>query len=213
MNNKENILTLETRRKIYQMISKYPGLHLRELARKIDIPKSTLVYHIHYLQKKNIISSSDSKGYDRFFISENFNKKNKDIIAVIREKVPLNLILYFCIIPSSNQKDIVAFAEKWEKHHVKIPRTLKKHPTTLAFHLNKLIELGLIDRIQYKNEVIYTLKDHELIFDLLITYKNKLFGKDVKKVLYYMQDPQNLSKIVDRISNQIFDVFPHPYYF
>ncbi len=38
----DDILTLEIRGGIYNFILKYPGLHLREISRRMDIPFSTL---------------------------------------------------------------------------------------------------------------------------------------------------------------------------
>jgi predicted transcriptional regulator len=212
LKHREEIFTLDIRRKIYIKISKYPGLHLRELSRILNMPKSTLVYHINYLLKRNIISVEKSSGYERFYISRKFNKKDKELINVIREKVPQNLILYFCLFPVTNQREIVSFAKRWENHWVKIPRNLKKHPTTLSFHLNKLVEHGLINRFDIGNEVVYFLNDLEDIIDLLIMYEKRLFGKDVKRVIYYMQHQKNVNNVTDKILNKIFDYFPHPYF-
>ncbi len=212
MKNREEIFNLDLRRKIYQNISRYPGLHLRELSRKMDMPKSTLVYHTNYLLKRNLISINDSSGYERFFILRDFNNKNKKLIALIREKVPLNLILYFCLYQNTNQREIISFAQRWEKHPVKIAKTLNKHPTTLSYHLNKLVEQGVIERIEKGNEVIYSLKDMESIIDLIITYNKRLFGKDLKKILKWMQDETGVSLVVDKVMKNIFDIFPHPYY-
>jgi len=212
LKHREEIFTIDIRRNIYQKISKFPGLHLRELSRILNKPKSTLVYHLNYLNKRNIIISYKSSGYERFYVSKKFNKKDKELINVIREKVPQNLILYFCLFPVSNQREIIKFAKRWENHWVKVPSNLKKHPTTLAFHLNKLVELNIINRKDVGNEVIYTLNDLEDIIDLLIVYDKRLFGKDVKRILYWMENQKNVDNVTDKIINKIFDYFPHPYH-
>ena len=212
MKHRDEIFTLELRRQIYQNILKYPGLHLRELSREMNLPKSTLVYHINHLLKRNMISINDSSGYERFFIKEEFNNKNKKLIALIREKVPHNLILYFCLYQKTNQRELIDFAKRWENHPSKIAKSLNKHPTTLSYHLNKLVELGIIDRIQKGNEVMYSLNDIEGIYDLLITYNKRLFGNNFKKVIKWMQDDSGTTLIVDKVMKNLFDVFPHPYY-
>ena len=51
MISKKNILKLEIRRKIYDFVDKNPGLHVREISRRMDIPINTLIYHIKYLKK------------------------------------------------------------------------------------------------------------------------------------------------------------------
>ena len=49
--DEELALKLETRRKIYTHILKAPGLHEREISRVLNIPLSTLDYHIQFLNK------------------------------------------------------------------------------------------------------------------------------------------------------------------
>jgi predicted transcriptional regulator len=212
LKHREEIFSLEIRRKIYKKISRYPGLHLRELSRILNLPKSTLVYHINYLTKRNIIAIDKSSGYERLYVSKKFNKKDKELINLIREKVPQNLILYFCLFPITNQREIVKFAKRFENHWVKVPKNLKKHPTTLAFHLNKLVEIGIIERFDVGNEVVYSLNDLEDILDLLIIYEKRLFGKDVERILYWMQNQNLVDTATDNILNKMFDYFPHPYH-
>lgn len=48
---KEDYLALETRKKIYELISSSPGLHKREIARELNMSLSTVDYHLHYMEK------------------------------------------------------------------------------------------------------------------------------------------------------------------
>ena len=89
---------------------------------------------------------------------------------------------------------------------------LKKHPTTLAFHLNKLVELDLIERIRVGNKIRYKLKNPEIIYDLLISYDRRLFGKAVHDVIYWMEHPDTSTVLVDRIAGAMFEILPHPYH-
>ena len=47
-----NIMKLEPRQKIFNYIQKYPGMHLRDISRQTNIPKTTLVHHLKYLKKQ-----------------------------------------------------------------------------------------------------------------------------------------------------------------
>lgn len=74
----EKILNLEKRRIIHNIILKNPGIHLREIVRKSKIPKSTLKYHIIYLEKQNLIIKKVDRGCSRYFVSNavgNYEKK------------------------------------------------------------------------------------------------------------------------------------------
>lgn len=51
--DEEQALDLEIRRKIYNHIVNSPGLYERELSRALNIPLSTLDYHLYYLKKES----------------------------------------------------------------------------------------------------------------------------------------------------------------
>jgi predicted transcriptional regulator len=51
MISREEILKLETRRKIYKIILENPGLHLREILRRTKLSYGVLSYHLKYLKK------------------------------------------------------------------------------------------------------------------------------------------------------------------
>ena len=53
---KNKILELPQRRIIFNYISEHPGLHLRELSRRIDIPYSSIRYHLYYQEKRSRIN-------------------------------------------------------------------------------------------------------------------------------------------------------------
>jgi len=51
MISNKNILEHDIRQKIYRFILENSGLHLREISRRMAIPKSTLRHHLKYLNK------------------------------------------------------------------------------------------------------------------------------------------------------------------
>ena len=55
MISKNEIFELETRKRIFNFIKDHPGFHRRELERVLNIPFSTLTYHVRYLEKNELI--------------------------------------------------------------------------------------------------------------------------------------------------------------
>ena len=124
MTSKYQILELEIRRKIYHFISKYPGLHFREICRKLDIPRSTLSYHLKYLEKRKLISSKHECIYTRFYvINENGAGYNK-LLHFLRQDTPRNILLYMLTYISASQAEL--------------SEAIEKHPTTIMTHLKRL---------------------------------------------------------------------------
>ncbi|KAA0002848.1 MAG: transcriptional regulator [Thermoplasmata archaeon] len=162
---KEDSLALETRRKIYNLILNYPGLHEREIARKLNISLSTLDYHLHYLEKREIIVSKKDGRYTRYFASLKVGMQDKKIIAILRQKTPRKIVLFLLMHPGSIHKEIC--------------EGVKKSPSTISFHLKKMIDAGIIEAVSLGRETAYSVKDEEEVVKMLITYKNTFLDSAV----------------------------------
>jgi len=178
------ILEFKRRREIYEFISQNSGLHMRDISRKLNVPFTSLKYHLNYLEKKGFIISRDDGKYSRYFISLEVGEKEKRILNCLRKRTTLHIILWFFIAVQCSQKDISRF--------------LEKHPTTISFHLRKMIQAGIIEQVsidkgviyndtppitinrpQVSSEKIYVLQDPWMIYDLLIKNKENLGDKEV----------------------------------
>lgn len=182
------ILEFKRRREIYEFISQNSGLHMRDISRKLNVPFTSLKYHLNYLEKKELIISRYDGKYSRYFISLEIGEKEKRILNCLRKRTTLHIILWFFIAVQCSQKDISRF--------------LEKHPTTISFHLRKMIQAGIIEQVsidkgviyndtppitinrpQVSSEKIYVLQDPWMIYDLLIKNKENLSDKEVVTVI------------------------------
>ena len=180
----DTILELKKRREIYEFIQNNSGLHMRDLSRKMNIPFTTLQYHLNYLEKKGYIISKDDGKYTRYFISLEIGEKEKRILNCLRKKTTLHIILWFFIAQQCSQKDLSRF--------------LEKHPATISFHLRNMLYAGIIkqvsidngviykdalpnviERTQISSEKIYILQDSWMIYNLLIKHKENLSDKEI----------------------------------
>jgi DNA-binding Lrp family transcriptional regulator len=180
----DTILELRKRREIYEYISKNSGLHMRDISRKMNIPFTTLQYHLNYLEKREYIISKDDGKYIRYFISLEIGEKEKRILNCLRKKTSLHIILWFFIAQQCSQKDLSRF--------------LEKHPTTIGFYLRNMVNAGIIkhvsiengviykdtlpnviERSQISSEKIYVLQDSWMIYNLLIKHKENLSDKEI----------------------------------
>jgi predicted transcriptional regulator len=163
---REKIIKIGTRKDIYDFISKCPGLHLNELSRKTNIPKTTMYYHLNYLKKRGILTTRNEGRYVRYYIANKLGEEDKKIINLLRQDVPYKIIMLLYLNPNSTQ--------------VEISKHLKKHPTTISFHLDKLINLNIIEGIPIGNEIHYCVMNQDYISDLLIKYGEIFLDYDVK---------------------------------
>jgi len=153
----KDIIELENRRKIFNIILKNPGLHLSKIAEQLSLRISHVEYHLLYLEKNQIITSQKEAGYARYYIKGKTGIKDKKILAVLRQEVPLKIVLFMLKHPISKHKEILK--------HFNISKS------TLSYHLKKLMKKEIITIYSDGEESGYLIINKREIIDLLIKYK------------------------------------------
>jgi len=231
---KSEILYLEIRRKLFNYIKDNPGLHLHELARNINMNYHNLRYHIRHLEKHDMVVLKTNNYYTHVYPKENLSKREKEILNIIRQETPRNMLLIFINYLISSQNDL--------------SEMLDKHPTTIEYHLKKLKKVGLIQNVQSKdgkvhlefknkyiilrskkiNEKIYAINDFSLIIHVFLNYRKSLekdeifkfclerwleaYNRAIKKNRRVHHDFKDcIDDRVDIVINILFDIFPSPY--
>lgn len=223
---------LEPRQRIFNYIKKNPGLHLRELSRKINIPKTTLRYHLRFLKKQNLIAVKSEGVYRRIHVIDKLGTRDREILNLLRQEVPCKILLYLSSLIICSQ--------------IELSKELDKSPTTIEFHLKKLVDMDIIKpttiengficrrkdssyirgRSPVKSEIIYRLKDHDtylVIHRLLVKYGASF--PDQKTIAIIINDNKtvDMSKDLPKIINHfnlgiketldaLYEIFPHPYH-
>jgi predicted transcriptional regulator len=150
-------LELEIRRKIYDLIGKNPGLHLSKIAELLDIRKSLIEYHLLYMEKSEVITSTKDTGYTRYYVVGEIGSREKRFLSVMRQETPLRIVLFLVKNTNARHKEIL------EQFHIA--------PSTLSYHLKKLIDNEIIIASLDGEEKRYGLKDEKATVGLLIRYK------------------------------------------
>ncbi len=214
MLKKKKILDFEKRKEIYNLILENPGLHLRELERKLNFSFGALRYHLNYMMKRGLITKQHDRGFLRYFVSENVGNGDKDLLSAFRQPVLRKMFLVFLLCPDKKVffkedfKDI-PFIRKWYNAGKWV---VSKHRTTLEFHLKKLVENNILQPVKIKRKVGYIfVKDEEEILDFLIKYNQALPYKEVDGLVYWA-NRLIIPNITDPIMDSILEIFPHPYH-
>ena len=150
----------DTRIRLYSLIMQNPGLHLSKIADVLEMSSPLAEYHLSYLEKNSyIMSVPDEKGYyKRFYVaSSEVGREDKKQLALLRQEQLLKIVLLLI------------------KHqvlrHKEISEKLKISPSTLSYHLNKLVEQGIIEVATFGEEKGYTLKNSREITWMVRRYK------------------------------------------
>jgi len=179
MKIKEKVLENEHRRTIYNFVKENPGLHLRELQRRLKIPLSTLEYHLDYLERKEILSLEDDRRYCRYFAEEHTDEE-KRLLSALRQKRLREIILLVL------SEERVCFKE--------LSREIKIADSTLSHYLGFLAEKEILVKERIGAETCYTVKSEKTVVTSLLCYRTSFVDKLVDNVLALFLDVDYVKK-------------------
>jgi predicted transcriptional regulator len=194
---KNTLLELEKRRQIYDYILKHPGIHISDLSKKLDLPRSTLVYHLRYLKKLGFIDETRCKKYTRYYVSKEIDRTHKKILNLFREEATRRIGLYL----AQNQLSSVN----------EISKNMNKDRSTISYHLKKLNDAGILKHYKINGEKKYCLYEGNGLL-LWITFTNEdIFDEETKRVIKKLRRKMDKHG-VDKILEIVLEILPHPYH-
>lgn len=127
------ILNNPNRNLIYSTINEQPGIHLRELTGKTDLPLHTICWHLMILKKFNFIKSIKFKNYFCF--------GNVDI--------PDNLLIKHHVLRNElNTKIIYELVQEPKIKLSDLSKKLNTSRSTIQYHIRELENAGIIAKMQ-----------------------------------------------------------------
>ncbi len=154
---KEDPLELDTRKRIYSLVESTPGIHFREISRRLDIPMGVVEYHLHYLLKKDMIIAKMEGRYKRYYTEGKVGSRDKKVLAFLRKEVPRNIIMHLMLEPGTRHKDLKV--------------KLGISGSTLTFHLKKMIKKEVVKEEEVEGGKGYFVVDPEAVSRTLIVFK------------------------------------------
>ncbi len=154
------ILDLEMRRRIQEVITKYPGLHLREIARQVDTSLALVEYHIPFLVDHGLATLQQEDRHMRVYpvaVDDTLplTKVRKQALSVLRADKPLQITLYLLEVGGAVK-------------HGDLARDLGMGKSTLTFNLHKLVGGGVVEKTP---DGSFALLDPRATASLLIRYR------------------------------------------
>ena len=166
------LLELETRRAIYNLVLAQPGLHLREIQRRLGMHINLVEYHIHHLIASELVMSVEQGGYNRFFPSQaagtgervdTLTSRDKRVLGLMRQPMPLRIMVYLLAAGTALHKDVC-------EH-------LGCAPSTLTYHMKKLVRAEVVVQKTAGEGKGYHLADRRGVARLLMLYRPAPFDQ------------------------------------
>ena len=127
------LLELEARRRLFQLIQDYPGLHEREAARQLGTSQALVNFHRVLLEEHGLIRVERADGTVRLYARAARGAPTpaeQTILVALRNRSNLHLTL-------------VLLTHGPAKHH-ELAEALGMGKSTVSFHLRKLEAAGVV---------------------------------------------------------------------
>lgn len=161
----EEALDLDTRKRIYDYITVSPGTHFRELERRLSLPTGVIAYHLKYLEDAEMIIGKIEGRYKRYYVVGKMGSKDKKLMSVLRQEIPRRILMHLIMNPGST--------------HKALKELFTISPSTLSFHIKKLVDVGAVSKVKEGREHKYFVENEEEVAKALITYKQSFLDSVV----------------------------------
>ena len=133
------------------------------MEKTLSLTMGDLQYHLQQLEKADLISSHDDGRRKRYFVKNEVNYFDREIVSFIKMRTPRRIMIFLLLHPESSFKEILA-----EFHFTK---------GALSFHLKKLIKANIVTSIKREKQMIYRIKDENRISQILIAYQSGILDE------------------------------------
>jgi predicted transcriptional regulator len=160
-------LELDTRRRIYEHVARHPGKYLRELQRELGLAMGALEYHLDQLAAAHLVSVAH-EAQKRFFPTD-MDRRDKPVLAFLRQKLPRRALL------------LVLRDGACPKARMLVELDLA--PSTLNYHLRRLVDFGLLQADREGRDAVYRVTDAPRVVALLVAHRASLMDRMVDAFL------------------------------
>ncbi|MBN1941635.1 MAG: winged helix-turn-helix transcriptional regulator [Candidatus Diapherotrites archaeon] len=155
---KDDALLLDSRQRIYNLIDQNPGLHFREIQRRTNLAVGSLQYHLDYLVKKHLIKIEKRGKFTRYYAVMGLQLgEAQTTMSLLRQE--------------SLRKIVIFLLTKKRVNNTRISKALALSPSTVSWHLDKLVDSGVVEKKRRGRKIFYKLTNPDEAANLLRIYR------------------------------------------
>lgn len=167
MRSLEPRITQGPRLRIYQCVARVPGAHLRGIERMTGLPLGQVLYHLDRLERMGLVVSVRDYGFRRYFVAKAVDRREKKLLGALRHAAPRRVVL--------------ALLDRTGQTHKELQAAVGVAGSTLSFHLQRLLDSGVLVREREGVSNVYHLAEPDLIRQDLIAYRESFADPDVDR--------------------------------
>ncbi|HET6403660.1 MAG TPA: crosslink repair DNA glycosylase YcaQ family protein [Candidatus Thermoplasmatota archaeon] len=155
------------RAEILRCVHEEPGIHLRRIERETKLALGQVLYHLDRLERMGLLVSSRDAGFRRYFAAHEVARGDKPFVGALRPRIPRAVQL--------------ALLEHGPQTHKALQQRLGLAPSTLSFHLQRLVAANVLVRERAGTANIYALADAEATQRALVSYRSSFRDPEVDR--------------------------------
>lgn len=160
-----SVLDNNRRKTILNYIENNPGAHLREIRDNLSISPQITNWHLKILENFQFIRTKKYLKY-RIFFPKNFDQELEEPLLALKNDNALDLLINIYNFPNNDSK--------------KIKKLINIAPNVFEYHLNSLLNSGIIFEKEQDNKKFYEVNQDK--FRDIHKYLNIIFdGEKIKK--------------------------------
>lgn len=163
------LLELETRRRIYHEVRRTPGVHFRDLQRRLEMAVGTLEYNLRELEKEDLVVTRDEGYHKAYFVGADtgMDRRDRDYMLHLRQEFPRRVAMEVAHDPGVQFKTL--------RERIGI------YPSRLSYHLKRLEKAGIIRSKATGREKHYVCEEPQRVRRLIIQYQESFADRAVDR--------------------------------
>ena len=147
-----------------------PGLHFREIQRRLGLANGALEHHLRTLLRSGIIESERDGQFVRFYPPPILHEE-RTYISILRQPRLREIITFLILRPESDYKTIA--------------QELNLSPSTITWYLKRLEQMGVITREKRRGSELtcFQISEPEKLAKILSVYRQSFLDKAVDSFL------------------------------
>jgi DNA-binding transcriptional ArsR family regulator len=146
------LLTLRNRRRIVDHVADNPGIHLRKVARDLDLALGTAEHHLHLLVRHGLLEVDEAQGQSCYF-TPGTPPEDRLLWVVLRQDAQRRVLRLLAADPD------LAPAE--------LGRRLALSKAAVAYHLQRLEAWGFVERLRLGRQRLLRVTRPERLAEVL----------------------------------------------
>jgi len=164
----EDLLSLQTRRDLYDAVRRYPGIGAREVQRVAATGWGETVYHLDRLTDAGLLHRERAGHQDHYFAAT-VPLGDRRLLRLVRSESARHLLVALLETPNAT-----------------VPRLTDRtrlSPGRLSVHLGRLLESGIVRSGRDGRYRTFDVIEREQVIRVLLTYRESLADQWVEGVL------------------------------